>query len=246
MSEQSNLHNSVAPLRNVAALVQLVDRVQNRGFSLPGMAVFYGPSGFGKTTAAVYAANKFDAYTVQVKSCWSRASLCKGIVQEMGLSPRRTVPEMVDQVAEQLAMTDRPLLIDEADHLVARKMIEIVRDIYESCQAPVILIGEEGMPQKLQRWERVHGRILSWEQAQPGSMADLNHLAPIYAPGIEIDEELKGKLLSASNRSIRRICVNLAAVSEVAHTSGLSCVTLTDWGNRSFHDGRAPAPRRFA
>lgn len=246
MTEQATLYNSVAPLRNVAALVALVDRVKNRTFSLPGMAVFYGRSGDGKTTAAVYAGNKFQAITVQVKSVWTKKALCEAILLEMGLTPARTISAMVDQIAEYLAMTDKPLLIDEADHLVSRKMIEVVRDIYEGSQAPVILIGEELLPQKLQEWERVHGRILSWVPTVPANLGDVDHLAAIYAPGVEMDDAFKKRLLDGSRQSIRRICVNLDQVAEFARVHDLARVTAADWGDRTFFTGTAPAPRRFA
>lgn len=245
MTEQTNLNKSVAPLKNVAALLALIDRVQNRSFSLPGMAVFYGPSGFGKTTAAVYAANRFQAFSVEVKSCWSKKKLCTAMLEEMGLKPAQTISDMVDQISEHLALTDRPLLIDEADHLVARKMIEIVRDIYEGSQAPIILIGEELLPQKLRAWERVHGRILSWVAAEPGDLSDVGHLAPIYAPGIGMDDAVKLKLLDQSHQSIRRISVNLDKIAEFARTRGLDHVTARDWGDRDFFTGMSPAPRRF-
>lgn len=59
MTESNRQFNSVAPLRNVVAMVQLVDRVISRAPTLPGMAVFYGPSGYGKSSAATYAMNTF-------------------------------------------------------------------------------------------------------------------------------------------------------------------------------------------
>jgi DNA transposition AAA+ family ATPase len=146
----ATLYNTVAPLRNVAALAQLIDRVKARAHGLPGMGTFYGPSGFGKTTAAIYATNRFQAVNVQVKSAWTRKKLCEAILHEMGVPPRPTVGDMVDQIAQQLALLDVPLIVDEADFLVARKMIEILRDIHEGSGAPVVLIGEELLPQKLQ------------------------------------------------------------------------------------------------
>lgn len=244
MIEENRLYNSVAPLRNVAALVALIDRVEKRTVGLPGMATFYGPSGFGKTTAAVYAANHFDAYQVQVKSAWTAKKLCASILLDQGVKPTRTIADMVDQVSEELARTGRPLLIDEADHLVDRNMIEIVRDIYEGSGATVILIGEELLPQKLQKWERVHGRMLDWVGALPGDMADLGHLVPIYCPDITLSANLKDHLLKVSNRSIRRICINLSRVKEFAQTRGMAEVSREDWGKETFFTGDAPAPRR--
>jgi len=64
----SNPANSVAPLRNVAALMELLERVMNRTPGLPGMATFHGFSGYGKSFAAMYAANKYRAYLVQEKA----------------------------------------------------------------------------------------------------------------------------------------------------------------------------------
>ena len=101
------LYKSVAPLRNVAALLELVDRVQSRAASLPGMACFYGPSGYGKTTAATFAENRFQAVRVEMKSTWSPRKLCETISLEMGQSPARTVCDMVDAICTQLAALDK-------------------------------------------------------------------------------------------------------------------------------------------
>lgn len=245
MTEEPTLYNTVAPLKNVGALVELIDRVQKRGHGLPGMATFYGPSGYGKTTAAVYAANRYRAYSVQVKSAWTAKKLCTAILQDLGLPAARTIADMIDDISGEIAKSGRPLIIDEADQLVARNMIEIVRDIYESSGATVILIGEELLPQKLQKWERVHGRMLDWVGAQPGDLGDVKHLARIYCGNIELDAELQDYLLKESNASIRRICINLDRVREFAFTKGIGKVTLRDWGKTGFFTGTAPAPRRF-
>ena len=244
MTEETRLYNSVAPLRNVAALTALIDRVQNRALGLPGMATFYGFSGYGKSTAAIYAANKFQAFLVQVKSAWTKKKFCEAVLGEMALTPTRTIGDMVDQIAQNLTVLNVPLIIDEADHLVSRKMIEIVRDIYEGSQSPVILIGEELLPQKLREWERVHGRMLDWVAAQPADMSDLNHLAPIYAPGLELGADLKTTLLKVSAGSTRRICVNLAQIYERAQVLGRNRLGGGDIDARSLFTGIAPTPRR--
>lgn len=244
MTDKPGLYNSVAPLRNVSNLVALVERVQNRAHGLPGMACFYGFSGFGKTTAATYAANHFQAYCVQVKSCWTSRKLCQAILTDLGLKPARTVPDMVDQVAEQLARTGRPLLIDDAQYLVARRMVEVLRDIYESSGAAIILIGEEQLPQELQRWESVHGRMMDWVAALPGEVRDVAMLARIYAPGIEITSDLAAEIHRTTAGSIRRICSCLDKVAEVARVQGLASMSRADWGTRAFPTGQAPAPRR--
>lgn len=123
-------------------------------------------------------------------------------------------------------------------------MVEIVRDIYESSGAAIVLIGEELLPQKLQAWERFHGRILDWVAAEPGSLDDVNHLAKIYCPGVALSDDLREHLLQQSNRSIRRICINLSRVHEAAQVRGLDRLDLKAWGKADFFSGTAPDPRR--
>ena len=244
MTDEPRLYNSVAPLRNVAALLTLIDRVQTRAHGLPGMATFYGPSGYGKTTAAVYATNRFRACHIQIQALGGAKTLLQEIVIELGMRPgRSTAPDLFNQAAEQLARSGRPLLLDEADHLVSDKMIEVVRGLYEASGVPVILIGEELLPQKLQRWERVHGRMLDWVAAEPASLGDVGHMVPIYAPGIEIAPDLRDLVLKASRRSIRRVAINLALINEHARVRGLRAMSAADWKG-SFFTGEAPAARR--
>lgn len=246
MTDEPVIYNSVAPLRNVQAMSQLLDRVQKRDRDLPGMACFYGPSGFGKTTAAAWNANRMRAYWVQMKSAWTAKKLCTSILEDVGIVPKRTIADQVDQISDELAKSGRPLLIDEADYLVSRSMIEIVRDIYESSKATIVLIGEEALPQKLQRWERVHGRMLDWVAAQPADLHEVGVLAGIRCKGIVLEEDLQRLILTASNASVRRICVNLDRVREHARTRGLRRMSAADWGKGNFFTGAAPAPRRIS
>lgn len=244
MTQKTVPDKNLAALRNVGRMVALIQRVQAREGELPGMACFYGPSGYGKSKAAIYATLKFRAITVQVKSVWTQKMLLGAILGEIGVPPEPTLGQMLDQICYHLATMDVPLLIDEADFLVKKKMIEVVRDIYEGSNAPVILIGEELLPQKLTAWERVHGRMLDWVAAQPGDMSDVSLLAAIYAPGLTLDAALRERLLVSSQGSIRRICVNLARVAEFAAVRGLGAVGLEDWGDQRFFTGAAPEIRK--
>lgn len=235
---------SIAPLRNVAALIGLVERVQARAFGLPGMATFYGPSGWGKTTAVTVCANEYQAHVVEVRDCWSPTDLVQKIMHEIGLPPLRRITPMVDAIAAHLARSDRPLIIDDAQYLLRKRMIELVRDIYKSCEAPVILVGEEKMPQDLTRWENVHNLQLVWEPALACNMSDAAKLVPIYAGGVEVADDLLAAIVDASGGSIRRVAINLAAARELARGRGRRVVDLALWGTRPFTTGQPPVVRR--
>ena len=244
MISMEQLYTNVAPLRNVAALLSLVVQVRDRQFGLPGLAVFYGPSGWGKTTAATYASNRFDACHVEIKSLWRTKQVLQQIALELGLRPARTAPDIFEQVAKTLGRQQRPLLLDEADHLCRDEIIEMIRGLHEASGVPVILIGEELLPQKLQRWERVHGRILAWVAAQEAELADVGHLATIYCPGVDISPDLRQRLLIESKLSIRRVSINLALLREFAVGRDIRKATVENTRELVFFTGEAPAPRR--
>lgn len=223
----------IAPLRNVAAFLALAERVTSRRSSLPGMAAFYGKSGLGKSISATYAANKYRAYVVAVKSSWTKKHFCVSILREMGIPETgNSIPMMLDTIAQQLAMSRRPLIIDEADFLVQRGMIELVRDIYESSYAGIILIGEENLPGSLMRWERVHNRMLDWVKALPCNESDLKMLAKIYCPGVDVADDLLGKISESVQGCTRRIVVNLDHVLEFSRVKGLEQVDLANYKGR--------------
>lgn len=235
-----------APLRNLGLFTELVDRVITRSPSLPGMACFYGHSGYGKTFSAVYAANKSRAYYVEVGETWTRKTLCQAILRELGLggSVQGSLPDLVSAIVDRLAEErDRPLIIDEADHIVKKGMVDLVREIHDKSQAPVIWIGEELLPVKLQKFERTHNRMLDWVAAHPCDAADARHLARINAPGVDISDDLIAAVAKASDGRARRLAVNFDRVRERALALGKKKMSLADWGTQPFFTGEPPRRR---
>lgn len=241
MQQTDNMVNAgIAPLTNVALCLGTLRRAIDRPRHLPGITVFYGPSGYGKSTAAAVAVIRCKACYVQARSSWTRKAAHEAICKGLGLRPGKTISEMLDQIAEELALSGRPLVVDEADYLVAKGQIEIIRDIYEASQAPIMLIGEENLPSNLRRWERFHGRVLDWCPAQPASFEDVKRLCKFYVKDTEIAEDMLQHIYKVADGSVRRVVVNLALVEETARTEGRKTITLSDWGSRTFYTGEAP------
>lgn len=234
---------STAPLRNVVLCTRLLQNAINRPSHLPGMVVFYGPSGWGKSFSAAYAANKFRAIYVECKSTWTKRSLLQAILKEMGIKPLGTAADLVDQISEQLALSGLPLIIDEMDHIVKKKAVEVIRDIYEGSNAPILMIGEEQIDTKLRKWERFHNRILEWLPAQPADLQDTKSLAALYCKDVTISDDLLNKITNDSLGITRRICVNLHKVQQYALNQGRDSINLNDWGNQPLYTGDAPRRR---
>lgn len=240
--EQYMTINSIAGITNVALCNTTLQRAMNRAYSLPGIVVFHGKSGLGKSFAASYVANRHNAYFVQCKSTWTRKAFLQAIAKDMGILIKGTVAELMDAICEELMLSARPLIIDEADHLADKDRIFMVMDLYEGSQAPIMLIGEERLPQKLSTYEKIHNRILEWAPAQPCEITDVEQLASIYAPGINIDPQLLENLHSATKGVTRRICVNLDTIAAFAKNEGTDTVTVANY-DRPFFTGQAPKGR---
>lgn len=254
-----DLHDDkfIVPLRNVMSLLTLAQRLTDRDPRLPGMAVFYGYSGFGKTMALAHAIVNYTSVHVEVGSTWTRQDFCEAVLEELLIPAPKRLSQMVELIGKELGDTGKVLFIDEADYLIERNLMNIVRDIHDIALAKgakgrganIIMVGEENLPVKFSRVERFHGRIFDSIPAAQAALEDVEMLVPRYAPDIEIHSGLKQYLLTESRFSIRRVCSNLAKVLECAKWSGVSDVTQDHWETYSeatgveFSTGKPPKPR---
>ena len=242
---------SWAPTRNLEKLEELVIKLKTRNPDVPGLGVFHGRSGDGKSRAAAWvAASEHMAYYVEANDFWTPRAMLRAVVDAMGLAllPHATNNDMAAKIAEELETSRRPLIVDEGDHLAKKDMIDKLRALHDMAApgtASIILIGEEGLPQKLQRYERFHRRILAFAQAEPCDIDDARQLALLYCPRAAVADELLEHLLAATYRSTGRVAVNLVNIAAFAAGQGLKEVTLADYASQPVNTGAPPAVRKF-
>lgn len=241
----STLQSPVA-LKNVAGFMAMTMALVERKPHLPGFGVCHGWSGLGKSQAAIFAINKIRAVRVEAGDSWTRRTLLRRILAEYGARAKEKAPisDLADLAKAALAEdVSRPLIIDEADKLVDKNMIEIVREIQEASGAPVILVGEEKLPDKLLTVERVHNRVAKWFAAQPCDLDDARVLAKAFVPKVDIKDDLLDVIRQRSAGRARRIVVNLEHAAEVARNGGHRTLDLKIWGAEEFFTGEPPKPR---
>jgi DNA transposition AAA+ family ATPase len=236
---------SVAPLKNVAACLALVDTLITRPAHLPSIGVFSGFSGYGKTMAAQYCWNASGALFVEVFDFWTRKKFCQALLAELGVArPRGTIGDMMDEIIARLGDDPaRPVIIDEADKLVDKGMIELVRDINKAAQVPILLVGEELLPQKLETYERVHNRVLDWVLAQPCDLEDTRCLAAFLYPALSFTDGLLDRIRVETGGKARRIATTLNAADQFARTHGLEGLDEKTYRGRVF---TGETPKRVA
>ena len=229
-----------ATLPNVVSLLEAIETVKNRPEHLPGIAVMYGPSGFGKSVAATVSCAEYDAIYIEVGASWTRRVLIESLATELGVKLEKRLDETVKGIQFELAVSRRIVLVDESDILIARDLIEFVRELHMKSGAAFVLIGEESFPAKLARIERVHNRVLIWVPAQPATLACARRLADLYVTGLTIDDDLLTMLLETSKRRHRKIVVNLERVAATARAEGVTVATRSWWAGRDLYTGEAP------
>jgi DNA transposition AAA+ family ATPase len=236
--------SSMAPISNIGLFMAMVERVCARGMHLPGFGCFYGWPGLGKSQCCIYAQNELGAMRIEVGDSWTRNKFLRAILHEASVTVQKgTVSDLTDRVIQELGKAGHPpLVIDEADKLVDKGMVELLREIHEFSQVPIIMVGEERLPEKLRRWDRVYDRVLAWQPAQPCDLADTRRLAAWYAPKLTIADDLLDAIRRAADGRARRISTNLSAIAEWAATTGVKEIDLRTYGGRV--DNGAPPSRR--
>ena len=240
----------LAKLKNVARFLTLAETLIHRGPHLPGIGVFHGFSGYGKTYASISAQNMTRALRLEVGDSWTRKKFLESLLEEAEIKHgRKSIADMTSTAI--LALGDdfeRPLIIDEADKLADKGMLELVREIQEKSQVPVILIGEESLPDKIKTVERVHNRVLDWVPAEPCDHDDARALADMFCPDLELEDSLIDLLVEQAQGRARRIVVNLNRISEYARNRQQTTFDAASFEKGWFYTGEPPrrASRRAA
>lgn len=233
----------IVPLTNVGLLSGAMKRAQARPAGLPGLVAMYGPTGYGKSAAAAFAANQHRCYYVECRDTWSKKAFLQAILREMAIHAGRTMSEMVDQIAVQLSASRRPLIVDDVQYLLDKAVANVLTDIHNASEGTIVLIGEERVPASLAKLERLHNRVLEWVPAQPATLDDLRQLAEQSYPKISFADDLLEDLNRATRGCLRRAAVNLHKVQSEASAMMREHIDLAIWGSRGWFTGEAPNRR---
>lgn len=218
-----------------------MEKLINRHGSMPALGVYYGYSGYGRVNYCNGCSNGGKCLLCGNEIRVEQKSFLETLCFELGLGAGRTVSACLDLITEQLAASQRPLIIDEADYAASKPgFIEFIRDIHDSSQSPIILVGEEQLPNKLKKYERFHSRVLAWQPAWHVSYEDTLLLASIYASGINITEDLLEKITDLAHGSVRRVMINLVNIANFSDENNLPCVSLENLNEIQIYTGEAP------
>jgi DNA transposition AAA+ family ATPase len=234
-----------AALENLESLRFMAAEIMMGNKDLPKLAVFYGPSGVGKSVSATLLMNQMPHSTyISCRSGWTRKDLLEAICEALGMRwVGKTSNGMVSDIISHMENRTAPFVLDEGDYLCKDSLIETIRDIYDGCRCPFILIGEERLPSKLLKWERFHNRVLRWLPANAATLSDCRKLAGVWAPDLKLTDDILKYISQVSAGKIRRISVNLNLLQASFNDGRGEKITLNDVRSLDLYKGQ-PTPRQ--
>lgn len=213
--------------KNTVRLHQMYAALAKRDAGVPGMGLVRGFSGAGKTTAIRELIKSTDGVYVRAMALWSPTALCESIAGGIGLEPVRGSNKLILAVIDRLVVNPRPIFVDEADYLFgAPKLLEILRDITDSTNVPVVLVGMDGIERKVLRFRQHARRILRSVEFLPLDSEDFDKLCDRVSE-VALAPCLKTHLYQQTKGSVGLAMVGLSQIEKFG--MGMGEVTLDDW-----------------
>lgn len=211
--------------RNVTQFQRAMAVLADTDKGQPGLAVVQGKAGMGKTVCAQtwHSRHEGDAFYLRVWEDWTQAGMLQKLCFEVcGDRPRSAAPCKQRIIGELDAMRKqgaRPVVfVDEADRLVVNR-IEDLRDIHDETGVPIILIGEEGLFNRLSGRGRIMDRVTQKVTFQ-GVTADDVMLFTSQAAGLKLSPEACKQLLGSCGGNFRRLYVLTQAIEQACRAVG--------------------------
>lgn len=234
------MKHKIIPVKNVARLASAYQALEARPLNTPGMGLVWGETGRGKTTATTWLINRCNGVYVRALALWNASSMLRAIAEELDLDTKGTRTALEVRVIEKLAETQRPLFVDEADHIVGNEqMMETLRDIHDLSTVPVLMVGMGQMRKKVARYAQLENRIMHWIEFAPCDREDAINMAKGMCE-IEVEEALLNDLIDMTRGEIRRLVVGLAQIEDEAKSRGLSKIGKNEF-KRDFFLGQRPS-----
>ena len=209
---------------NVKRFITMMNNLQNRAEGVPGMGLVYGEPGLGKTQTIKWWAFKNDAILIRCNQMMSARWLLKEILDYMSEIKPYSISDAFDEVIRNLILTPRILIVDEVDYLTMdkNKSIEIIRDIHDKTNVPVVLVGMTNAHSRLKKFSHLYDRLSEIVKFERFSKADIKTIVKELSE-IELTDCAIKYIYSNLNR-FRQIVKVINKAETIAKANGLSSI----------------------
>ncbi len=154
------MNRTFVKTQNVKNFIGLVENLLNKPKNIPKMGLIYGEPGLGKSQTALWLACKYDAIYLRATNLMTGRWLLEEIVKEMDEIPRYLTSDNFNLIVQELKQKPQLIIVDEIDYLMNNlKTIEILRDIHDETNCPIIFVGMGLAHKKLERYKHLFDRF---------------------------------------------------------------------------------------
>lgn len=169
---------------NVKNFIGLVENLLNKPKNIPKMGLVYGEPGLGKSQTTLWLTCKYDAIYLRATNLMTCRWLLEELVKELNEIPRYLTSDNFNLIVQKLKQKPQLIIVDEIDYLINNlKTIEILRDIHDETDCPIIFVGMGLAHKKLERYKHLYDRfseIVKFETFGVNDIAQIiNQLAEI-------------------------------------------------------------------
>lgn len=162
---------------NVKNFIGLVENLLNKPKNIPKMGLIYGEPGLGKSQTALWLACKYDAIYLRATNLMTGRWLLEEIAKEMDEIPRYLTSDNFNLIVQKLKQKPQLIIVDEIDYLMNNlKIIEILRDIHDETDCPIIFVGMGLAHKKLERYKHLFDRFSEIVKFETFGVNDLSQI----------------------------------------------------------------------
>lgn len=171
------MYRKLVKTNNVKNFIGLVENLQNKPKNIPKMGLIYGEPGLGKSQTALWLACKYDAIYLRATNLMTGRWLLEELVNEMDEIPRYLTSDNFNLVVKKLKKNSQLIIIDEIDYLMNNlKTIEILRDIHDETDCPIVFTGMGLAHRKLERYKHLYDRFSEIVKFETFEVSDLKQI----------------------------------------------------------------------
>lgn len=230
---------------NVQAFLAGVTAVEDRGAPEAGMLLVTGGAGFGKTRTVQWWAAKSDALFIRATAGMSVTWLLSELARDLGLAPANSREAGFRQIVGALARVPRPMVVDECEHtLHDGRVIETLRDITDTTEVSLVLVGMDQVQRRIARREQISSRISRVVTFEAATVDDVRRCCDQLCE-VEVADDLVAEIHRQTGGRLREVLNAIATVERQARRVKAKTMTVGDVRTQALtHDWQAGRPRR--
>lgn len=162
---------------NVKNFIGLVENLVNKPKNIPKMGLVYGEPGLGKTQTALWLVCKYDGIYLRASNLMTGRWLLDWLIKEIDELPRYLTSDNFNLVVKKLKTNPKVIFIDEIDYLMNNfKTVEILRDLHDETDCPIIMIEMDLAHRKLERYKHLYDRFSEILKFETFGVSDISQI----------------------------------------------------------------------